>query len=64
MNSKIKLAWDVARWLLILIGAALFAYGFGGGRWDAAVLGLLFIIFAVAISLKLSILAIKEKLKK
>lgn len=58
----IKLIANVSRWTLVLLGAALFAYGFVGGRWDAAVLGLLFIIFGVAISLKLSIMMIKEKI--
>ena len=59
---NIKLIANVSRWILVLLGAILFAYGFVGGRWDAAVLGLLFIIFGIAISLKLSIMLIKEKL--
>ena len=59
---NIKLIANVSRWILVLLGAILFAYGFVGGRWDAAVLGLLFIIFGIAISLKLSIMLVKEKL--
>ena len=64
MKDATKMAWNIGRWILILLGGALFAYGFGGGRWDAAVLGLLLIIFAVAVSLKLSILSLKEKIGK
>ncbi len=63
MSKTFSLMAEIARWALILLGAFLFAYGFGFGRWDAAVLGLLFMLFAVAISLKLRIMELREKIK-
>lgn len=58
-----SLLYEVLRWGLMLFGAFLFAYGFGFGRWDAAVLGLLLMQFAMAVSLKVKLLEIKEKIK-
>ncbi len=47
--------WEnISRWAFMVLGGLLFIYGFSWGRWDAAVLGLLFIQFSVAISLTLA----------
>jgi hypothetical protein len=57
-----SLFWEVLRWALMVVGGLLFVYGFGFGRWDACVLGLLLMQFAIAVSLKLKIIGLKSKL--
>jgi hypothetical protein len=52
--SNLALWENVFRWAFMIVGALLFVYGFGWGRWDAAVLGLLLIQFGMGISIALS----------
>ena len=59
---SLKLTGEILRWFFTMVGAVLFVYGFVWGRWDAAVLGLLLMLFGIAISLKLSIMKVKEKI--
>jgi|GEM_PF-2108697 len=62
MYKQVKLSGDILRWLFLLLGALLFVYGFGWGRWDAAVAGLFLMEFGIAISLKLKIMELREKI--
>jgi len=62
MYKSIKLSGNILRWLFLVLGAILFVYGFGYGRWDAAVAGLFLMQFGIAISLKLRIMEIREKI--
>jgi len=52
--SNLALWENVFRWAFMIVGALLFVYGFGWGRWDASVLGLLLIQFGMGISIALS----------
>jgi hypothetical protein len=52
--SNLALWENVFRWAFMIVGGVLFIYGFSWGRWDAAVLGLLFIQFSMGTSIALS----------
>jgi hypothetical protein len=64
MDKNIRIFGEVSRWGLVLLGALAFSYGIGIGRWDSAVIGLLLIQFSMAISLKLKIMEIRNKIGK
>ena len=64
MDKSARLVGEALRWPFLIIGALLFVYGFGWGRWDAAVGGVFLMQFGIAMSLKLRIMALTEKAAK
>jgi hypothetical protein len=64
MYRRVKFSGDILRWLFLILGALLFVYGFGWGRWDAAIAGLFLMQFGIAISLKLRIMELRERVKE